>query len=102
MSQDPLDSFSTTDDSSFAALPSMVLTKPKRARNGLYCGEDKNKDQYTIKISKIEPVLEGSSKKYKAVLLKHGTMLVFSFRNEPDPSDIILRLEKVGYKFITS
>lgn len=102
MSQDPLDSYFTSDDSSFATVPSMVLTNPKRAKNGPYAGADKSGDQYTIRVSKIDSPLEGSSKKFKAVFLKRGTMLVFSFKENPGVHDIILRLEKIGYKFIPS
>ncbi len=102
MNQDPLDSYSTADDSSFAALPSMVLTNPIKLKSGPYSGVDKNGDQYNIRISKIDPVPEGSSKKYKATFTKHGVMLVFSFKENPGTHDIILRLEKVGYKFIPS
>jgi hypothetical protein len=80
----------------------MVLTNPRRLKSGPYCGVDKNGAQYNIRISKIEPLLEGATKKYKAVFSKHGTMLVFSFKDNPGAHDIILRLEKIGYKFIPS
>lgn len=80
----------------------MVLTNPKRTKNGSYTGIDKAGDQYTIKVSKIHPSLEPTSKKFKASFLKRGTMLVFSFKEMPGVHDIILKLEKVGYKFIPS
>lgn len=80
----------------------MVLTNPKKAKNGSYTGVDKTGEQYTIKISKIDQSLEPTSKKFKAVFFKRGTMLVFSYKELPGAHDIILRLEKVGYKFIPS